>query len=64
MRWNGIARRSRRVVAPAWVGAVLPIRMLVQPLVDRGAQRGLEQALRIARVEHASLTTPQPDQTR
>jgi NAD(P)-dependent dehydrogenase (short-subunit alcohol dehydrogenase family) len=61
---RGIARRSRRVVAPAWVGAVLPIRMLVQPLVDRGAQRGLEQALRIARDEHAPLTTPQPDQTR
>ncbi len=61
---RGIARRSRRVVAPRWVGALLPIRMLVQRGVDVGAQRGLREALRIARNEQAPLTTPQPDETR
>lgn len=58
---RGIARRSRRVVAPPWVGAVLPIRMLVQRGVDVAAQRGLQDALRIARGENAPLTTPQPE---
>jgi len=58
---RGIARRSRRVVAPPWVGAVLPIRMLVQRGVDAAAQRGLQDALRIARGENAPLTTPQPE---
>jgi len=61
---RGIARRSRRVVAPSWVGVLLPIRMLVQRGVDVGAQQGLREALRIARNEQAPLTTPQPDQTR
>ncbi len=56
---RGIARRSRRVVAPSWVGAVLPVRMLVQRVVDVGARRNLEQVLAIARAEDAPLTTPQ-----
>jgi NAD(P)-dependent dehydrogenase (short-subunit alcohol dehydrogenase family) len=59
---RGIARRSRRVVAPGWVAAVLPIRMLAQRLVDVGARRGLDAALEIARVEHAPLTTSQPEE--
>jgi len=58
---RGIARRARRVVAPGWVGAILPIRMLVQRVVDVAAQRGLRDALRIARDENAPLTTPQPE---
>ncbi len=57
---RGIARRSRRIVAPAWVGAVLPIRMLVQPVADRVMQRNLKKALAIARTEVAPFTTPQP----
>ncbi len=57
---RGIARRSRRVYAPRWVGPVLPVRMLVQPLLDRYAQRGLKEALQIARVEDVPFTTPQP----
>jgi NAD(P)-dependent dehydrogenase (short-subunit alcohol dehydrogenase family) len=57
---RGVERRSRRVVAPGWVGSALPLRMLLQPLVDRSSS-GLEQTLAIAREEHASLTTPQPD---
>jgi len=59
---RGIARRSRRVVAPAWVGPVLPIRMLAQRLIDVTSQRGLQEALRIARTENAPLTTLQPEQ--
>ncbi|MEU1813312.1 SDR family NAD(P)-dependent oxidoreductase [Micromonospora aurantiaca (nom. illeg.)] len=57
---RGIARRSRRIVAPGWVRPVLPLRMAVQPLLDRRFQRGLAEALRIARSEHPPLTTPQP----
>jgi NAD(P)-dependent dehydrogenase (short-subunit alcohol dehydrogenase family) len=60
---RGIARRSRRIVAPWWVGALLPIRMAIQPIVDRAAQRGLREALETARKENAPLTTPQPEET-
>jgi NAD(P)-dependent dehydrogenase (short-subunit alcohol dehydrogenase family) len=59
---RGIARRSRRVVAPGWVGALLPIRMLVQPAIDLAAQRNLQTALQLAREENAPLTTEQPEQ--
>jgi NAD(P)-dependent dehydrogenase (short-subunit alcohol dehydrogenase family) len=62
---RGIARRSRRIVAPRWVGPLLPVRMIVQRAVDIATQRGLQEALRVARAEHAPLTTPQPgDETR
>lgn len=57
---RGIRRRSRRIVAPRWAAPVLPVRMLVQPVVDVASQRGLRSALRVARVEDAPLTTPQP----
>ncbi len=57
---RGVARRSRRVVAPRWVAPLLPTRMLVQRIVDRAARRGLDPALEIARREHAPLTTEQP----
>ena len=57
---RGIERRSRRVVAPSWVASVLPIRMLAQRIVEVGARRGLDDALEIARREHAPLTTKQP----
>ena len=56
---RGIARRSRWVWAPWWVGGALPVRSAVQPVVDRVAQRGLANVLRIARDEHVELTTPQ-----
>jgi NAD(P)-dependent dehydrogenase (short-subunit alcohol dehydrogenase family) len=55
----GIARRSRRIVAPGWVAAVLPLRMGVQRVVEAATQRGLEDVLEIARSEHAPLTTRQ-----
>ena len=57
---RGISRRSRRIVAPRWAAPVLPVRMLVQPVVDRASQKGLRSALRVARTENAPLTTPQP----
>ena len=58
---RGVARRSRRVVAPGWVAAVLPARALAQRIVDLGSRRGLPETLAIARAEHAPLTTPQPE---
>ncbi|MEU9841074.1 SDR family NAD(P)-dependent oxidoreductase [Actinomadura sp. NPDC048032] len=61
---RGIARRSRRIVAPWWVGAVLPVRMAVQPVADHLVQRGLRDILEIARNERVELTTPQPDPDR
>jgi NAD(P)-dependent dehydrogenase (short-subunit alcohol dehydrogenase family) len=57
---RGIARRARRIVAPGWVAPVLPLRMALQPLVDRFVQRNLAEALELARREEAQLTTPQP----
>ncbi len=56
---HGIERRARRVTAPGWVAPALPLRMLLQPLVDRSGA-GLEQSLAIAREESAPLTTAQP----
>jgi NAD(P)-dependent dehydrogenase (short-subunit alcohol dehydrogenase family) len=58
---QGITKRSRRIVAPAQSKPLLPLRMLVQPFVDRAAQRNLVKALEIARGENAPLTTPQPE---
>ncbi len=58
---RGIVRRSRRVVAPRWVAAVLPVRMLAQHVVELATARGLEPALETARGEDAPLTTIQPE---
>ncbi len=58
---RGVERRSRRVTAPGWVGPVLPLRMVVQPLLDRSGGDGLEEVLETARAEGAPLTTVQPD---
>lgn len=58
---RGIARRSKRVVAPWWVAGVLPVRMASQPLIDLYSQRNLPEALRLARGEHPDFTTPQPE---
>ena len=57
---RAIERRSRRVVSPAWVRAVLPIRMLAQRVIELQVRRGLGKTLDIARGERAPLTTPQP----
>jgi NAD(P)-dependent dehydrogenase (short-subunit alcohol dehydrogenase family) len=57
---RGIARRSRRVVAPRWVAPLLPMRMLAQRVVEAATRSSIEGILEIAREEGAPLTTPQP----
>jgi NAD(P)-dependent dehydrogenase (short-subunit alcohol dehydrogenase family) len=57
---RGITRRRRRVVAPRWVGPLLPLRMMIQPLVERRTRKRLAEALDIARTEDVPFTTPQP----
>jgi NAD(P)-dependent dehydrogenase (short-subunit alcohol dehydrogenase family) len=57
---RGIRDRSRRIVSPRWVGAALPVRMLVQRVVEREVRRKIGTALEIARTEAPPLTTPQP----
>jgi NAD(P)-dependent dehydrogenase (short-subunit alcohol dehydrogenase family) len=57
---RGIARRSRRIVSPRWVAAVLPVRAAAQRLMELRANRGLAKAMEIARGERPPLTTPQP----
>ncbi|MGH2987928.1 MAG: SDR family NAD(P)-dependent oxidoreductase, partial [Solirubrobacterales bacterium] len=56
---RGIRLRSRRIVAPAWVAAVLPVRMLAQRVVESQMRKDLTEILEIARNEEAPLTTPQ-----
>lgn len=55
----GIAQRSRRIVAPRWVGPLLHGRMVAQRAIERRTRKGVAEALRIARIEDAGLTTPQ-----
>ena len=57
---RGIARRSRRIVAPRWVSPILPVRMTAQRVVDRYLARTVAGALATARGETVELTTPQP----
>ena len=57
---RGIARRSRRIVSPRWVAAVLPVRMVAQRLIELQARRGLGKTMEIARTERPPLTTEQP----
>jgi NAD(P)-dependent dehydrogenase (short-subunit alcohol dehydrogenase family) len=58
---RGIRERSRRIVSPRWVGAALPVRMLVQRVVELEVRRKIGNALDIARSEEPPLTTPQPE---
>jgi NAD(P)-dependent dehydrogenase (short-subunit alcohol dehydrogenase family) len=57
---RGVARRARRVVAPRWVGPLLPVRMLAQRAVEAATRSSIERALEVARAEDAPLSTPQP----
>ena len=57
---RGVARRSRRIVSPRWVAAVLPVRAFAQRLLELEAGRGLGKTMEIARGERPPLTTPQP----
>ena len=58
---RGVARRSRRVVAPRWVAPVLQTRMLAQRVIELATRSSIEDVLEIARGEDAPLTTPQPE---
>jgi hypothetical protein len=58
---RGIEKRARRVVAPRWVDALLPIRMPVQRIIEEATWRGLEPVLETAREERAPLTTELPE---
>lgn len=56
---RGIARRSRTIVAPWWVGPILPFRAVAQPVVDRVVRGRVGRVLDIAREEQVELTTVQ-----
>jgi len=58
---RGIASRSRRIVAPAWVAGVLPFAPVAQRVVELITRGRLDDVLRIAQDEHVELTTPQPE---
>jgi NAD(P)-dependent dehydrogenase (short-subunit alcohol dehydrogenase family) len=59
---RGIRERRRRIVSPRWVGAVLPLRGIVQRLVEWQVRRGLAKTLAVAREEkdEVELTSEQP----
>jgi NAD(P)-dependent dehydrogenase (short-subunit alcohol dehydrogenase family) len=57
---RGIARRSRRVCAPRWVGPLLPARMLAQRFADGAVRSRTARALTVARGENPPFTTEQP----
>ncbi len=61
---RGIAHRSRIIAAPGFVAPLLPVRAIVQRVIDRRMQRDLERVLAVAREEAAPLTTAQPDRAR
>ena len=56
---RGIARRSRRVVAPRWGGLVLPIRGVAQRVVEWRLRGRVAEAVRLAQAEDVPFTTPQ-----
>jgi NAD(P)-dependent dehydrogenase (short-subunit alcohol dehydrogenase family) len=59
---DGIERRAARVWAPRWVGPMLLLRGLVQPIMERSVERDpapLAESIRLA--ESPSSDAPQPD---
>ncbi len=58
---RGIARRSRTICAPWYVGPILPVRRIAQTAFEVATQRRLAPVLDIARTEQAELTTRQPE---
>jgi NAD(P)-dependent dehydrogenase (short-subunit alcohol dehydrogenase family) len=51
---RGIERRSARVWAPRWVGPMLSLRGVLQPLIERRAQRDTEALANALRVAESS----------
>lgn len=60
---RGIARRSRRVVAPGWARPVVPLRHLAQRVIELKPLPDLAESLEIARTEQVGYTTEQPGST-
>lgn len=59
---RGIARRSRTIVCPRWVGALIPLRGVLQPLQEREtARKGFADIVAQSEREPSALTTTQPD---
>jgi NAD(P)-dependent dehydrogenase (short-subunit alcohol dehydrogenase family) len=59
---DGIERRAARIWAPRWVGPMLALRGLVQPIMERGVERDpapLAESMRLA--ESPSSDLPEPD---
>jgi NAD(P)-dependent dehydrogenase (short-subunit alcohol dehydrogenase family) len=59
---DGIERRAARVWAPRWVGPMLALRGIVQPIIERSVMRDpapLAESLRLA--ESPSSEVPEPD---
>ncbi len=48
---RGIERRSRVVVAPGWVQALLALRWIAQPLTERDARRWAREVVGVAEAE-------------
>lgn len=61
---RGIARRSRRIVSPWWVGPLLPAREIAQRVVELHVRRRIGRVMEIARSERPPLTTEQPQRAR
>ncbi|SUA74857.1 Ribitol 2-dehydrogenase [Nocardia otitidiscaviarum] len=61
---RALARRSRRVVSPYWVGPLLWFRGIGQWAVDTTLRSGVASGVEIARTEVAPYTTDQPARPR
>ncbi|MRH86240.1 SDR family NAD(P)-dependent oxidoreductase [Nocardia sp. SYP-A9097] len=57
---RALARRSRRVYSPYWVGVVLSFRGVGQRVVDYALRHGVAPGLAVARTEPVAFTTEQP----
>lgn len=57
---RGLARRSRRITAPKWVGPVVPLRHVAQRVIELKPLPDLVESLEIARTEQVAYTTEQP----
>jgi len=51
---RGIRKRSARLFSPRWVGAMLPLRGLLQPLIERQGLRDLETLRENVRIAETS----------
>jgi NAD(P)-dependent dehydrogenase (short-subunit alcohol dehydrogenase family) len=60
---HGIERRAARIWAPRWIGPMLALRGLVQPLMERGVERDpapLAESLRLADPSSGEVIEPDP----